>query len=96
MVKYDIFGYLGITFAMIYRIPQIIKIYKLKKGGTISTKTFIFHNFAYLFFLLYISYKKPIDYLIISYYIVGIIQNMIIVLMKHYYNKKNDIVEVVI
>jgi len=89
MNNYDIFGYLGIIFAMIYRFPQIFKIYKSKQGGDISKKTFILHNFAYLFFLLYVGYKRPIDYLLISYYIIGIIQNLSIVLMKYYY--KEDI-----
>jgi len=87
MVNWDIFGYLGVVFAMIYRIPQIIKIYKNKKGEDISTRTFILHNFAYIFLLIYISNKQPIDYLILSYYIIGMIQNLLIVLMKrHYHN----------
>ena len=88
MEDFDIFGYLGIMFAMIYRIPQIIKIYKHKKGEDISTKMFILHNCAYIFLLTYISTKKPIDFLILSYYIIGIIQNFIIVMMKRYYNRK--------
>ena len=49
MINNEIFGYIGILFATIYRIPQIIKIYKNKKGEDISTKTFILHNCAYLF-----------------------------------------------
>ena len=53
MVKNEIFGYLGLIFAMIYRIPQIIKIYKNKKGEDISTTTFILHNCAYFFFNIY-------------------------------------------
>ena len=91
MVNWDIFGYIGIVFAMIYRIPQIIKIYKNKKGEDISTKTFVLHNCAYLFLLIYISNKKPIDYLILSYYIIGIIQNLFIVLMKRYYHKITEL-----
>lgn len=90
MEHYDILGYLGIMFAMIYRIPQIIKIYKHKKGEDISTKMVILHNCAYIFLLAYISTKKPIDYLILSYYIIGIIQNFIIVMMKRYYNRKQN------
>ncbi len=87
MVNWEVFGYLGVVFAMIYRIPQIIKIYKNKKGEDISNKTFILHNCAYLCLLIYISNKPTIDYLILSYYIIGIIQNLIIVLMKkHYHN----------
>jgi len=85
MVNWTIFGYLGIIFAMVYRIPQIIKIYKNKKGEDISTTTFVLHNFAYIFLIIYISTKHPIDYLILSYYIIGIIQNFIIVLLKRYY-----------
>jgi uncharacterized protein with PQ loop repeat len=91
MVNWDVFGYIGILFAMIYRIPQIIKIYKNKKGEDISTKTFVLHNCAYLFLLIYISNKKPVDYLILSYYIIGIIQNLIIVLMKRYYHKITEL-----
>ena len=94
MVDYNIFGYIGIIFAMIYRIPQIIKIYKTKKGEDISTKTFILHNCAYLFFFLYIFYKKPVDYLIFSYYIIGVTQNLIIVIMKKYYKKYNIEIEI--
>lgn len=41
---------MGLVFAMIYRIPQIIKIYKNKKGEDISATTFTLHNFAYGFF----------------------------------------------
>ena len=92
MVNWNIFGYIGIIFAMIYRIPQIIKIYKNKRGEDISTKTFILHNCAYIFLLIYISNKSPTDYLILSYYIIGIIQNLIIVLMKRYYKNSDETV----
>jgi len=90
----NIFGYLGLFFAMIYRIPQIVKIYKSKKGEDISKKTFILHNCAYLFLLIYIVRKDPIDYLIISYYIIGTIQNLLIVIMKSYYKKREPEIEI--
>lgn len=90
MVKNEIFGYLGLIFAMIYRIPQIIKIYKNKKGEDISTTTFILHNCAYFFFLIYIIRNTPIDYLLVSYYIIGVFQNLIIVLMKKYYKVREE------
>ena len=67
----------------------MIKIYKNKKGEDISKKTFILHNCAYLFFLIYIIRKKPTDYLILSYYIIGASQNLIIVLMVKYYKRIN-------
>ena len=89
MVNNEIFGYIGLLFAITYRIPQMIKIYKNKKGEDISKKTFILHNCAYLFFLIYIIRKKPTDYLILSYYIIGASQNLIIVLMVKYYKRIN-------
>lgn len=92
MVNNEIFGYIGLIFAMIYRIPQIIKIYKNKKGEDISSTTFILHNCAYIFFLVYIIRKPHIDYLLLSYYIIGAFQNLIIVLMKKYYKINNKIV----
>ena len=88
MVNNEIFGYIGLIFAITYRIPQMIKIYKTKKGEDISKKTFILHNCAYLFLLIYIIRKPTLDYLILSYYIIGASKNLIIVLMKIYYKKK--------
>lgn len=85
MFNWNILGIIGIFFAMIYRIPQIRKIQKTKKGDDISTTMFIFHNCAYITLLLYILHKSPIDYLIVSYYIIGMVQNLIIVIMKKYY-----------
>ena len=86
-------GYIGLFFAFIYRIPQIVKIYKTQKGGDISKKTFILHNFAYLFLLSYIFCKENIDILLIVYYIVGILMNIVIISMKLYYNNlENEII----
>ena len=83
----NILGYIGLFFAFIYRIPQIIKLYNTKKGEDISKKTFILHNCAYLFLLSYLCNKNKLDYLLISYYIIGILMNLLIVVMKVYYNK---------
>ena len=54
---------------MTYRIPQIKKIYKNKKGDDISKKTFLIHNLSYIFLFLYLVDKNPTDYLILFYYI---------------------------
>ena len=80
-------GYLGIFFAATYRIPQMVKIYKTKKGDDVSKKAFILHNGAYISFILYLLYgKDQLDYTLL-YYIIGIIQNMIIIGMKKYYKE---------
>jgi len=82
---YEIIGYIGIFFAFIYRIPQIQKLYNNKKGEDISKKTFILHNCAYAFLLTYVCLKAELDILLISYYIIGILMNFLIVVMKYYY-----------
>ena len=90
MFNWDIIGYFGIFFASIYRIPQIIKIYKTKKGEDVSKKSFILHNGAYISFIFYIMYgKEKKDYILLVYYCIGIIQNIIIISMKKYYKDKN-------
>ena len=89
----DIIGYIGIFFAFIYRFPQIIKLYNTKKGGDISKKTFILHNCAYFFLLTYVLLKSNIDFLLFSYYIIGILMNMLIIIMKVYYNNLSEIDE---
>ncbi len=88
--NYQIFGYIAILFSIIYRLPQINKIYKSKKAGDISKKMYIMHNFSYIFFIIYLVQKPQIDYLLLSYEIMGIMQNIIIIALKMYY-KKNEI-----
>ena len=86
MINWNYIGYLGVFFAVIYRIPQIIKIYKTKKGEDVSKKSFILHNAAYVSFIIYIIFgKSEIDYILLVYYFIGVIENLIIIAMKKYY-----------
>ena len=85
MFNWNLIGYLGVFFAAIYRIPQIIKIYKTKKGEDVSKKSFILHNAAYVSFVIYICGKSKIDYILLVYYFIGVTQNLIIISMKKYY-----------
>ena len=92
MFDWNLIGYVGIFFAAIYRIPQIIKIYKTKKGSDISKKAFLLHNGAYLSFILYLTQgKKEVDYILLIYYGIGISQNLAILLMKKYYRQEECI-----
>ena len=82
-VTFEIFGS---VFATIYRIPQIIKLYRTKKGADVSKKSFILHNGAYVSLILYLSLSKnKMDFILIGYYCVGLIQNGFIIAMKYYY-----------
>ncbi len=92
MFNWKIIGYLGVFFAAIYRIPQIIKIYKTKKGDDVSKKTFILHNGAYVSFIIYLTCgQEKIDYILLVYYFIGIIENLIILGMKKYYKIEPEI-----
>lgn len=89
---WDIFSYTGLFFAVIYRIPQIVKIYKTKKADDLSSYSYITHNGAYISFILYLyGTNKTDEKILCSYYIMGITQNLIIYSMKKYYEKSNSI-----
>lgn len=88
-MTYNIFGYLGIFCAFIYKFPQIQKIYTTKKASDISKKTYIIHNCSYICLCIYLMSKPTIDYLLLIYEISGLCQNLIILSLKLYY-KKND------
>ena len=90
MINWNISGYFGVFFAMVYRIPQIMKIYKTKKGGDISKKAFILHNAAYLSFMIYILDRDQ-DLVLLTYYSIGLVQNFIIIGMKKYYKNLETI-----
>ena len=91
ILVWDILGYLGIFFGSIYRLPQIIKIYKTKKGDDVSKKTFILQSLAYICLLLYVSTKEPIDYLLLGYYVLGTFLNLLIIVMKRYYKQNHQV-----
>ena len=57
-MTFEWLGYLGVFFAAVYRIPQIIKLYRSKKGADVSKKSFILHNGAYISLILYLSLSK--------------------------------------
>ena len=81
-------GYLGVFFAMIYRLPQILKLYRTKKGEDISKKSFLLHNGAYVSLILYLTLSKnKIDYILLGYYSTGLIQNGVIIALKQYYKQ---------
>jgi uncharacterized protein with PQ loop repeat len=92
---WNIFSYIGLFFAVIYRIPQIIKIYKTKKADDLSSYSYLTHNGAYISFILYLyGTNKTDEWVLCSYYIMGIIQNLIIFCMKKYYMNNTNLVTV--
>ena len=89
--SWKIFSYIGLFFAVIYRIPQIIKIYKTKKADDLSSYSYLTHNGAYISFILYLfgTHKEGEEWVLCLYYLMGITQNFIIYMLKRYYAKNN-------
>ena len=93
--QWKIVGISGIFFAAIYKIPQILKLIKTKHGKDLSNKMFILHLSAYILLLSY-QIGTTLDYILISYYIIGIIQTSILIFLKYLYrnntfnSKQND------
>lgn len=82
---WDIIGYLGIFFGFCYKLPQMWTIYKKKSGKNLSISSFLLQNAAYVSFIVYLCSKDKIDYLILIYYCIALILNVIILCMKQYY-----------
>ena len=91
-INWDIFSYLGLVFAVIYRLPQIFKIYQTKRADDLSSYSYITHNGAYVSFIIYlVGSKNKTEWVLCSYYIMGMVQNLIIFFMKRYYAKQTRI-----
>ena len=89
--SWKIIGIIGIFFASIYKIPQINKLIKTKKGDDLSHKMFLLHITAYIFLLTY-QIGTNIDYILISYYSIGILQTLTLIILKFIYgnSKKKE------
>ncbi len=92
MDSWKIFSYIGLFFAIIYRIPQIIKIYRTKKADDISSYSYLTHNGAYISFIIYLfgTGKESQEWVLCYYYVMGITQNLLIYIMKRYYAIYNN------
>ena len=90
-MEYDSYWYIpgifGIIFALIYRIPQIMKILKTKKAKDVSSTMFSIQILAYISFITYTA-GTSVDVILLIYYITGIIQNGIICLLKKKYDSE--------
>lgn len=88
-INWNIFSYLGLVFAVIYRLPQIIKIYQTKRADDLSSYSYLTHNGAYICFITYlVGSQNKAEWVLCSYYIMGMVQNLIIFFMKRYYAKQ--------
>lgn len=87
------FSYIGLVFAIIYRVPQILKIYRTKSADDLSSYSYLTHNGAYVAFILYLvgTGKISDEWVLCFYYFMGIAQNLLIFGMKKYYERRRVI-----
>ena len=45
-----LFGWVATTFSLVYKLPQIYKMYKTKEVNSISLKAYIIQTFSYIFY----------------------------------------------
>ena len=96
MVRWDLFSYIGLGFAVVYRVPQIMKIYRSKRADDLSAYSCITHNGAYVAFIIYLvgTGKTGTERVLLSYYLLGFAQNAVICCLKaHYSRKRTDVGE---
>ena len=92
--NWKLFSYIGLFFAVIYRIPQITKIYRTKKADDISSYSYLTHNGAYISFIIYLfsTGKDREEWVLCLYYVIGMFQNILIYTMKRYYSRNNQVI----
>lgn len=85
----SVFGWIASGITVIYKLPQIIKLYKTKKSDDLSISSFIIQFIGYIFYILHgISIA---DYPVIFMGSGASLENLIIIIM--YYCYKTNIVE---
>ena len=80
-------SYMGLLFAVMYRIPQIVKILKAKTASDLSLRSYALQTAAYFSFIAYLVGESKMwdEWVLCLYYFLGIVQNMVICGLKKYY-----------
>jgi MtN3 and saliva related transmembrane protein len=81
-----VFGWTATGLSLIYKVPQIIKLYKTKDASSLSFLSLICQFLSYSFYIIHgiIIDDPPI----VTMGIVSIVQSLLIVVMYCYYQKK--------
>jgi MtN3 and saliva related transmembrane protein len=82
---------IGITatvLSILYRLPQMYKIYKTHRAEDISTYMLVVQNLSYMCYMVYGVLKH--DWIYIAASLLSFVQNIIIYMMMRYYNRLLD------
>ena len=88
MIK-TIFGWVASSITVVYKIPQIIKLYKTKKSSDLSILSLIIQSIGYIFYILHGFNINDLP--IISMGVGALIQNIIIIILYYLYNNNETI-----
>lgn len=83
-----IFGWIATTFSLIYKLPQIYKLYKTRDGAGVSLTSYILQSMSYVFYIPHSIFNS--DYPIMVMSISSVIQCTIIIWYKYNYTRIND------
>jgi len=83
-----IFGWIATSLSGLYRIPQIIKLYKNKSADGLSSVSYIIQTTSYSFYILHGVIVE--DYPIVAMGSIAIFQNLIILYLYYYFHKKEN------
>ena len=72
-----LFGWIATSFNLIYKLPQIYKLYKTNDARGISIKAYVLQTFSYIFYMLHGIFNS--DYPIIVMGISSFIQCLVII-----------------
>ena len=72
-----LFGWIATSFNLIYKLPQIYKLYKTNDARGISIKAYVIQTISYFFYMLHGVFNK--DYPIIVMGISSFIQCLVII-----------------
>jgi len=92
IIAIDITGYIYLGLSLLYRLPQIYKLHKTKKGEDISLFMIIVQNLSYIALIMYGIFRS--DTIIIISTAISIVQNIYIIALRHYYKVCSPIMPV--
>ena len=82
-----LFGWIATSFSLVYKLPQIYKLYKTKEVSGISLKAYILQTISYLFYIIHGSFNT--DFPIVVMGISSFTQCLIILFLGNKYRDRD-------
>ena len=84
----QIFGWGATSITLTYKIPQMIKLYRVKKVEGLSIISYIIQGIGYILYSIHGYFIN--DYPILCMGLVSFFQSCILIIMYYYYKKKEE------